>query len=85
MQDLLICVDLMLVNLKSPNTTYRNSITLLELRVDSPAILVMEPIYNLHGLFDFLLSRRPSIEDGAIRTGAKNVLNLQLYQFSRKR
>lgn len=39
-----------------------------------PPILIVETIYQLDRLLDFLLSRRPSIKDGAIGTRTQHVL-----------
>jgi hypothetical protein len=39
-----------------------------------PPVLIMEAIYQLNRLLDFLLSRRPAIKDGAVRTCANHVL-----------
>lgn len=40
-----------------------------------PAVLIMEAIYHLNRLLHFLLSGRPSIEDGAICTGTQHILD----------
>jgi hypothetical protein len=39
-----------------------------------PPVLIMEAIYQLDRLLDFLLSRRPSVKDGAVRTRANDIL-----------
>lgn len=59
--------------LKSINTTYRSRSTLRAV-LQLPAILIVEAVYNLDGLLDLLLSRGPSVENGTICTGTKDVL-----------